>query len=583
MKIQKQIKIFFKLVIFIFLVISSCTSKKDVAQKPNVIIIITDDQGYGDLSCHGNPVLKTPNLDMLYTESVRFTDFHVAPMCTPTRSQLLTGRDAKDNGASFVCMGRSMIREELPTMADIFKASGYQTAHFGKWHLGDSYPYRPQDRGFDETVHHGAWGITSIADYFGNDYWDDTYKHNGKFEKYEGYCTDVWFDLTLDYVKKCNNEDKPFFIYLATNCPHVPHWVDDEYSDSYLKQGLKKNVAKFFGMIANIDENMQRLITTLEETGQAENTILIFMGDNGTSTGYDVFNAGMRGHKTQLWEGGHRVPLFIRWPQGNLGEARDIDELTQCQDILPTLIDLCGLNLPENADFDGVSLAPLLYGKQEALEDRMLVVDYGLDYNPQRSSAVLWKKWRLIHYDKLYDLANDPHQDNDVAAQNPEVVSVMKKHYDEWWEKTKPGFEKNRYIHIGTELQNPIMLYSSDWQGSYADNFGNLSSGDRIGFWDVIIETEGEYEVTLSRWHPAANTALDASLTGPMGTGKEIPVAKARLKIGDIDLTQATQSGQTEVTFTVKLEAGKNRIQTWFLDKDNKELCSAYYTNFKLK
>ena len=164
------------------------------ADRPNVILVMTDDQGYGDLSVHGNPVLKTPNLDRLHSQSVRFTDFHVAPMCTPTRGQLLTGRDAMDNGATFVCLGRSMMRGTLPTMADIFAASDYQTGLFGKWHLGDSHPHRPLDRGFQTVVRHGAWGITSIPDDFGNDYFDDTYRHTGRLEKYKGYCTDVWFD-----------------------------------------------------------------------------------------------------------------------------------------------------------------------------------------------------------------------------------------------------------------------------------------------------------------------------------------------------------------------------------------------------
>ena len=570
----------FSLVLHFFLI--ACDRPTPDA-RPNVIIVLTDDQGYGDLSCHGNPVLKTPNFDRLHSESIRFTDFHVAPMCTPTRGQLMTGRDAKYNGASMVCLGRSMVREDLPTMADIFKGSGYQTAHFGKWHLGDSYPYRPQDRGFDETVHHGAWGITSIADYPGNDYWDDTYEHNGTFEEYEGYCTDVWFDLALERINGWEKGDKPQFIYLPTNCPHTPHWVDDEYSDPYLEQGMTPRVAKFFGMIVNIDENIKRLLSALDETGQADNTILIFMGDNGTATGEGVFNAGMRGRKTQLWEGGHRVPLFIRWPDGNIGEVRDIDALTQVQDILPTLIDLCGLQVPGNISFDGVSLAPLLSGEEDELEDRKLVVDYRVDHDPQRNSAVLWNKWRLVHYDELYDLASDPHQDNDVAAQYPDVVSAMQKHYDDWWIRTEPEYEKTRFIHIGSEKQNPIMLYSSDWHGSYADNFGNLKAGDRIGAWDVIIETEGEYEVTLSRWHPETNTALDDSLTQPQGVGNAIPIAKARLKIGEIDLVQETREGQTEVNFTVNLKAGENLVQTWFQDENGKELCSAYYTEFKLK
>jgi len=546
--------------------------------KPNVIIVLTDDQGYGDLSCHCNPILKTPNLDKLHQESIRFTDFHVAPMCTPTRGQLLTGRDAMANGATFVCMGRSMIRNDLPTMADIFASNGYHTGHFGKWHLGDSYPHRPQDRGFQETIHHGAWGITSIADYFGNNYWDDTYRHNHQFEEYQGYCTDVWFDEAMKYIKTRHAKKEPFFVYLPTNCPHSPHWVDDKYSEPYRQQGLGQKTAKFFGQIANIDENMGRLLGMLERTGIAENTLLIYMTDNGTVAGHNVFNAGMRGRKTELWEGGHRVPCFMRWPAGNLGKPRDIDVLSECQDILPTLADLCGLDVPDTMVTDGMSLAGLLREKEKTLADRMLVVRYGPDNREKWECAVLWNKWRLVSGEQLYDVSSDPHQDNDVAAEHPDIVAAMHKHYEQWWAKTYPLFKQPRYIHLGSEKANPVMLYSSDWKGSYADNFGNLSNGNRIGYWDVLVESKSEYKITLSRWHPAAGNALDAPIQGPQGKGKAVPIAKARIKVGNVDISQPTVTGQKEVSFTLHLEAGKTQLSTWFYDKDGKELCSAYYT-----
>jgi len=413
--------------------------------RPNVVLVLTDDQGYGDLSCHGNPVLKTPNMDKLHSESVRFTDFHVAPMCTPTRGQLLTGRDAMANGATFVCFGRSMMRESLPTMADIFAANGYRTGLFGKWHLGDSYPYRPQDRGFHETLRHGAWGITSIADHWGNDYWDDTYSRNGVLEKAEGYCTDVWFDEAMAFIKRRQRTGDPFFLYLPTNCPHSPHWVDDEFSDEYSSSGFARNVDKFFGQISNIDRNLGRLMEMIDQSGLTENTLFIFMTDNGTVRGETVYNAGMRGKKRQVWEGGHRVPCFIRWPAGKLGDPRDIDELTECQDILPTLIDLCELEVSKDVAFDGVSLSGMLRGESENLDDRMLVVEYGQD-DIDHDVAVLWNKWRLVMGDQLYDLRTDPHQDNDVSGDHPEIVSAMQNHYKEWRAKVRPLHEEKRYI-----------------------------------------------------------------------------------------------------------------------------------------
>ncbi len=566
---------------------SGCQNENKTAEqnkeRPNVLLVVTDDQGYGDFSCHGNPVLKTPVLDKLHGESVRFTDFHSSPMCSPTRGQLMTGRDAWDNGCTAVCLGKSMVREELPMMADIFNASGYQTAHFGKWHMGDSYPYRPQDRGFDETIHHGAWGITSIPDYHGNTYWEGKFSHNEDLIDYDQYCTDAWFDYTLDYIKKWQKGDQPFFVYLSTNCPHSPHHCDDEYAAPYWDQGIDTVVARFFGQIANIDENMERLLKTLNETGLAENTILIFMTDNGTVKGEMVFNAGMRGKKTYPYEGGHRVPLFVRWPKGNLGEPRDIDVLTQCQDILPTLIDWCGLTKPENADFDGTSLAPLFKNETKGIDDRILVVQYDNPWNEENSKAVMWKKWRLVKLNELYDLSVDPGQENDVAEEHPEIVEKLMNHYNTWLEGAQKGYDQIRYIHVGTEHQNPCMLFSSDWVGGYADNSWNLNDGTAIGYWNVIVEKAGTYEFTLSRWHPASGWALTAyDENAHNGEKSGRPIARARLKVGDFDKTVETDQDQSLVKFKVELPEGKTKVATCLLDKDGKELCSAFYTNVEL-
>ena len=557
------------------------------ATQPNVIIVWTDDQGYGDLSCHGNPVLKTPNLDKLHAQSVRFTDFHVAPMCTPSRGQLMTGRDAAANGATAVCQGRSMIREGVPTVAESFRTAGYRTGHFGKWHLGDSYPYRPQDRGFDETVHHAAWGITSLADYWGNDYFDDTYRHNGTLQKYEGYCNDVWFREAMAWMKQRADNKEQFFCYLATNVPHAPLNVEAKYSEPYHRKFDGKDVpAGFYGMIANFDENMGKLEEFLRASGLRENTLLIFMTDNGSANrqAVEIHNAGMRGTKTTLWEGGHRVPCFVRWPAGQLGEPRDIDQLTQIQDLLPTLTDLCGLQKPEAAVWDGTSLAGLLRGTRDSLPDRKLVVQYGADLQKWRA-CVMWKKWRLIDGKDLYDLETDLHQDRNVADQHPEVVKAMSDHYEEWFAAVEPLFNETRYIHLGSERQNPIMMYSSDWQGGYADNRGGLSAGSATGKWPVVVEQSGTYEVKLRRWPPEAQTPLGGKAKlkdSPANFGQARPIAKARLKVGGFDRTIDCPPGSTVASFTVPLQAGKTTVETFFLDEKGEVLCSAFYTQVEL-
>ncbi len=575
--------------------------------KPNVILVLTDDQGYGDLSCHGNPVLKTPHLDKLYRESIRLTDFHVAPMCTPTRGELLTGRDALSNGAYCVCSGRTFIRQSIPTMAEIFAQGGYRTGIFGKWHLGDNYPHRPQDRGFHEAVHHMGWGITSTPDYWNNDYFDDYFRHNGRVEQYAGYCTDVWFREAVHWIKACRRKNEAFFAYISTNAPHGPFWVPEKYRRPY--QHLDRDPAGFFGMIANIDENMARLDAMLDEAGLRENTILIFMTDNGGTGGIKVYNAGMRGAKASLYEGGHRVPCFMRWPAGGLRPAGEVGTLAHGQDILPTLIDLCGLKTPKGAQFDGTSLGPLLKGQEQPeLSDRMLVVQYGGLYqaDPQKwDAAVLWNRWRLVKGKELYDIKADPGQENDVAAEHANVVRRMRRHYEAWWARVRPTLSQFETMTVGSDKENPTCLSSLDWLapkltiaaqtvdvrllGQLPVVEGSLPLGRPMPVlncpWNVRVEQDGQYEISLRRWPKEADTAITAGLPpyegvdGTFPEGKALPAVKARLRIGQVDVSKPVAPGDKAATFTVRLAAGKTRLETWFYDAEGNELCGAFYVD----
>ena len=555
--------------------------------KPNVIVLLTDDQGYGDLSCHGNPILKTPNLDRLYTESVRLDDFHVAPMCTPTRGQLLTGQDALRNGATFVCMGRSLLDPSLPTMADIFSDNGYRTGHFGKWHLGDNYPYRPQDRGFHETIHHPAWGITSAADYFENDYFDAHFRRGAAIEPFEGYCTDVWFDETIKWIDR--DKKAPFFAYLATNAPHTPLWVPDRYRQPYLDH-VDYDVASFYGMIANIDENFGRLDAYLTESGLRDNTILIFMGDNGTATGEDVYNAGMRGKKRSLYDGGHRVPCFIRWPSGGLVGPRQIDEPTQCQDLLPTLVDLCGLESPEPADFDGVSLAQPLRNEGE-IGDRMLFVQYGhgcegdSGATHRGDAAVIWNNWRLVE-DELFDLSRDPGQQTDRSGEFPQVRVAMRDEYDAWWDRVGGNLETYNPITIGSDHENPTRLSSCDWATVYCDNPGGIRGCVMdSGTWHLSVDRDGTYAFSLYRWPEESGLPVSApapamqGVDGSLPKGVALPVARAWMKVGGIEAEGDVGPENQCATFSVDLTAGPARLKTWWLDAEGNELAGAYYVS----
>ncbi|MHC4485640.1 MAG: arylsulfatase [Planctomycetota bacterium] len=371
-------------------------------KRPNVVLVMTDDQGYGDLGCHGNPIIQTPNLDKLYMQSVRLTDFHVGPTCSPTRAALMTGHYCNRTGVWHTVMGRSLLRKDEVTMGDVFSGAGYPTGIFGKWHLGDNYPFRPQDRGFGEVLIHGGGGVGNTPDYWGNDYFDDTYLHNGRRKEFRGYCTDVWFNVAMKFMEA--NKDRPFFCYIPTNAPHSPYNVADEYIKPYLDKGLPERQARFYGMVTNIDDNMARLMHRLGELDLEENTILIFMTDNGTSGG--SYSAGMRGKKGSEYDGGHRVPCFIRWPRGGLTGPGDIDRLTAHVDILPTLIELCGLKSPRGVKLDGDSLVPLLMGRDGSWPDRTLITDSQRIEHPEkwRKSAVMTDRWRLVNGTELLPL-----------------------------------------------------------------------------------------------------------------------------------------------------------------------------------
>jgi len=471
-------------------------------------------------------------------------------------------------------------------MADVFKMNGYRTGQFGKWHLGDTYPYLPNQRGFDEAVYHLGFGVTSIAEPWLNDCFDPRYYHNGVLTRYKGYCTDIWFDLAVGWIKERAARREPFFVYLPTNAPHGPHWCPDKYKQPYEGKGP----AGFFGMIANLDENMGRLDTVLKDAGLRDNTIVIFMNDNGGTAGVRLFNAGMRGMKTQYYEGGHRAACFVRWPAGNLRKPGNVDELAQVQDILPTLIDLCGLTAPKGARFDGISLAGRLQGRAEPPIERMCVVQYG--QKPEKwDCCVMWRKWRLVKGKELYDLKTDPGQMTNIADKEPVVLKTMTEFYDGWWAGVEKLVDDFSPISVGSAKQNPVCLTAAEWANQYCDNLNDLRSGvRRNGPWHLLVEQDGEYEVGLRRWPREAGAAIRAGVPafkgvdGGLPAGTALPVRKARLKIAGLDEMQPVGEKDEEVVFTVLLKAGARLpMQSWFYDADGQELCGAYFAYVRRK
>ena len=431
--------------------------------RPNIILVMTDDQGYGDLGCHGHPFLETPNLDKLYGQSTRFTSFHASPACAPTRGALMAGKAPFKLGITHTILERERMALSATTIAEVLQTAGYTTGIFGKWHLGDDDPYQPEQRGFDEVFIHGGGGIGqnlpgTCADVPDNDYFDPIIKHNGTFEQTEGYCTDVFFQQALGWIKQHKEEDNPFFAYISTNAPHAPFIVAEKYKALFRDKVADERAAAFYGMIVNFDENMGLLMEKLEEWDLAEDTLLIFMTDNGTMISKDIYNAGMRGGKGSRYEGGSRVPLFMRWP-GQIESGRDLDRMTRHYDIFPTFAELAGADLPEDLGLDGRSLIPLLqYPKgswQDPWQDRYTFFHKGRwgkagaegrwgkgktdpDDSKYLGFAVRSERWRLVGPNELYDLSKDPGETTNVIKQHPETAKRMLKAYEKWWDEVRP-------------------------------------------------------------------------------------------------------------------------------------------------
>ncbi|TWU46101.1 Arylsulfatase precursor [Rubripirellula tenax] len=561
-----QLRRFIQIAILAAVFVPSAFSAE--GQRPNVIVVITDDQGYGDVAFTGNPAIKTPTIDKLAKQGTLLNNFHVDPTCAPTRSALMTGRYSDRVGVWHTVQGRNMLRRRETTMADVFAANGYATALFGKWHLGDCYPYRPEDRGFQHCVFHQAGGVGQAPDYWGNDYFDDTYVVNGKHQRFEGFCTDVWFDEGIKFIEA--NKDKPFFAYISTNAPHSPYFCPEEYSDPY-EGNSQVSIAEFYGMITNVDDNMAKLMKILDDRGIADNTILVFMTDNGTAGGLKDgrgFDGGMRGMKNSEYEGGHRVPFIIRWPDGKIEAGKTIDRLTAHIDILPTFIDLCHLEAPK-IEFDGRSIAGLLHTDGKDWPDRALVVESQRVVDPikWRKSAVMDDRWRLVNGEELYDMKSDPKQDTDVATGHPEVMERLRGEYEKFWTEVSAEHDLTSYMVIGSD-RSPVVSFSShDWLIDKLPPWsqGHIQNGDvaEESFWAIEVERDGDYEISLRRWPVEADKGIND------GTyGKAFNYEQARLRIGDVDETQDIPNGAKEVTFKVNLKKGITKLAPVFIGPD---------------
>lgn len=502
----------------VFLALGGGARGADGPRSPNVIVVITDDQGYGGLGAHGNPVLKTPQLDAFAKQSAWLKNFYVSPVCAPTRASLMSGQYNYRTGVTDTYLGRALMRPDVKILPELLAAAGYRTGLFGKWHLGDNYPLRPEDRGFQETLWSAGGGLGQPSDHpdtvAKTAYFDPILKQNGKEVKTKGYCTDVFTDAALKFITK--ESDKPFFAYVAYNAPHAPYQVPEEFAAKYAKLDLSEkafpdkgqpwagkklnagDIAKAYAMIENIDTNFGRLMKALEDQKLAANTIVVFLTDNGP--GGVRWNAGLRNRKGTVYEGGIRVPCYLRWPAKV--KPQTIDTPLAHIDLAPTLRDACGFEAKTH--FDGTSFLKQLQG-EKGWAARTLFFQWHRGDAPEegRAFAVRGPRYKLVQANgvapnakwqpkyELFDIENDPFEEKDLAAEKPGEVAQLKRAYDVWFpEVTKKGFEPPKIV-IGSEKEPVTRLSRQDWRGPKAG-----WDADSIGHWEVKFAREGWYKVT---------------------------------------------------------------------------------------
>ncbi len=509
--------------------------------RPNVILIITDDQGYGDLGITGNPHIQTPVIDKFARESIRFNDFYVSPVCAPTRASLMTGRYSLRTGVRDTYNGGATMAASEITIAEMLKTAGYKTGNFGKWHLGDNFPSRPNDQGFDESLIHLSGGMGQVGDFTtwfqaDSSYFNPVLWHNGTMEKYEGYCTDIFAAQAIRFIEE--NHQSPFFCYLAFNAPHTPLQVPDKYYERYknidpatgfendnrpfpkMTEKDKEDARKVYAMVSCIDDNLGKLFNKLDELKIADNTLVIFMTDNGPQQ--FRYLAGMRGRKGSVYRGGVRVPFFLRYP-ANFPGNKEIETTAAHIDILPTLAEICNVKPPSDRIIDGKSLAPLLNGKSVDWANRSLFFYWTRRYPELYNNISLQKgNYKLVGQTgynaaindfELFDIKQDPYEQNNIVANRTNVATALKSELDSLYNVliSSENLVQPQRIIIGDERENPIFLNRNDADGER----GIWAQEEVYGKWHVSIK-EGEYNVRFKFIEPVKAGGKMYLETGPV-------------------------------------------------------------------
>ncbi|OHB81104.1 MAG: arylsulfatase [Planctomycetes bacterium RBG_16_64_10] len=559
--------------------------------RPNVILIITDDQGYGDFGVTGNPIVKTPHLDTMARRSAQMTTFYVSPVCSPTRACLMTGRYNFRTRCIDTYVGRSMMDPDEMTMAELLRGAGYATGIFGKWHLGDNYPLRAMDQGFAESLVHRGGGIGQPSDPPGGEgrYTNPILLHNGQLTPMTGYCTDIYFDAALKWIERCQQRQQNFFVYLATNAPHGPF---DDVPAAWLQVYQRQNLAndqfpqspghavpgqadterraRIFAMISNIDDNIGRLFSRLDQLGLRENTLVMFLVDNGPQGPRYV--AGMRGMKTEVYEGGIRSPLFAHWP-AMLPAGQASDRVAAHIDLLPTVLEACQVALPADRQLDGRSLLPLLRGAPAPWPDRTIFLQSHRGDRPARyhNFAARSQQWKLIHASgfereqfegtprfELYDMAQDPLELEDLAAARPQIVAQMQQAYDAWFDDvsaTRPDNYAPPRIHVGSQHEDPVVLTRQNWRHTQ----GRPWAANSNGHWQLLVVGHSRFDIRLRF------PALTAAGTARLSVGGQVVTAELAPGAGEWTFQDlGLAPGQTQLC--AELCCGGQSAGPWQVD-----------------
>ncbi len=557
-------------------------SWSSAAARPNVVLILTEEQGYGDLTSSGNPYLRTPHLDRLRAASTEFSRCIAAPGGVATRAELLTGRHEFRCGISHSLAGRNLIRAEVPVLPELLRAAGYRTAIIGKWALGDALPCRPEDRGFEDVFVHGGGGIGQTPDHWGNSFVDPWMRRNTGWVATKGYCTQVCLDEAQRWLTARAADQQAFFLLLALNAPQAPYEAPAGTAARMIERtALREPAASNYAMIEDLDARVGDLLAALERLQLESNTIMVFLGASGSAIG--TWNAGMRGVKGSPDDGGVRVPAFIRWPQ-KIAAKRMVDALASPLDILPTLAQLCAVPLPENWSGDGGDLAPAMFGKTDFTRDRMLFSHVGHwpgDDPPERHRAqgfaVRDDRWLLSGLD-LFDMSADPGQGTNVFEQHAAVATRLLGAYGIWWNSVRETLrEPVRYI-IGDPRQPTVNLSACDWwpsrevdgaagaarlstQAAIRRTLLALSQGAAVaessGLWKLRAASAGHYQVKLALLPTAASEAERAQIG-------QLKAGRAHLRCGKRELQMDLRAGTPAVTLSLDLAAGDVDMEAWF-------------------